>query len=1448
MIDKIILFSIKNKLIVGLFTIALIIGGLYSMFDIPLDANPDVTDNQVQVITVSPNLGTEDIEQFVTYPVELEMANLPKVEDIRSVSRFGLSVVTIVFKEDMGTYLPRQLVSEALSKVKEDIPEGFGVPFMAPISTGLGEVYQYTLEVEPEYKEKYDLMELRTIQEWIVRRQMAMTPGVVEVNSFGGETKQYEIAVNPNRLNSMGITMSELFEAVKSNNQNTGGAYIEKNYKVNYIRGEGLIRSLDDIRDCVIKLVDNKPIYVRDVATVDFGQAIRYGSFTKDGEGEAVGGIVMMLKGENANKVISTIKERVEEIQKSLPEGVSIKPFLDRSEMIKNTTSTVAENIILGALIVIFILVLILGNLRGGLIVATTIPLALLFTFIMMRVFGVWANLMSLGAIDFGILIDGAVIIVESMLFYLRDKSFIGKKLSVNERDAIAHKASSSMMKSAFFGQLIIIIVFIPIMALQGIEGKMFTPMAMTFSFAVLGVLILCLTYIPMMSAWLIKAPKNDKLTTGDKIVRKIENIYRPVINWVLNKYKLVLGGAVILLTVSVVLFMKMGGEFIPQLDEGSLAMHILLKPGTALTEVTETTTKIEKMLITRFPKEIASIQTRIGVADIPTDPMPMDIGDCFIILNPEKEWTATHDKDELIDMMKETVSSVPGVNFEFSQPLEMRFNELLTGIREDLAIKIYGDDLNVLAEKAKEVEKLIGNIQGVGDCKAEATQGLQQITIEYDRAKIGQYGLQINSVNKLIETAFSGSQAGVVYEGQRRFDIVVRLDENERKRIEDVSGLYIPLENGTQIPLSQIAKISYKPGPMQISRENTNRRVYVGVNVRGRDVKSLVHEIQQKLDDNLDLPSGYYIRYGGAFENMERATNRLKVVVPISLAIIFLLVFLATRSFPQTLMIYMAIPLSAVGGVVSLYLRDMPFSISAGVGFIVLFGVAVMNGLVLISGLNELRDKGIYTLKEVIVKGSARRIRPILLTASTDILGFLPMAISTSSGAEVQRPLATVVIGGMLTATLLTLLVIPILYKISEDMKTRKVKKIKMNRAVIAVVLFMTISLNVDAQTASYSEKDTILITRNEVIERTIANYPLIKAGKLEIKKEKQLLKSSIDLGTTEISTSQDEIANGKAGSTTLFSVGQQDMDILGIYARREAQKSLVKVAEASLSQTQDEVILEVNKAYNNVIKQREMLELYCQISMIYIDFVESAKIKFEAEESSKIDLLAGKAQYNALKLKMLNVEAEYAGAKLYLNQFLQLDQPFTVELSMQKDAEILSSDLQQNKMLLLSQAQLKSSKQMYKKEMAGFLPKFNMSFKNQKNAMQSNLFGFEVGISVPLFSGQRGRTQASKTNIGIAEQNMETLRREKQTDLARTIRYYTNYLNMQIYYKEQALPLAEEQISATNLAYKLGDIDYNKFVQNMETSLETKQNYIENTLNLRNTISEIYYLTGLE
>lgn len=1445
MINKIISFSIKNKALIGLMTLGLIIGGIFSISKVPLDAMPDITNNQVLVITTAPNLGTEDIEQFVTYQVELAVANLPDVTEIRSISRFGLSVVTIVFKERAGTYLPRQLVSEALAEVKQKIPEGFGEPFIAPISTGLGEIYQYTLEVHPDFDTIYDDMELRTIQDWIVKRQMAMVSGVVEVNSFGGRGKQYEVSINPDKLRSMGLTISDVFNALEENNQNTGGAYIEKNFQANFIRGEGLMRSLDDIKNTLVANIDGQPIFIRDVAEVNYGSFVRYGAFTKNGKGEAVGGIVMMLKGENSNDVIKAVKERITLIQKSLPEGVVIKPFLDRSKLIKSTTSTVAENLSLGALIVIFVLVIFLGNLRGGLIVASTIPLALLFAFIMMNIFGVWANLMSLGALDFGILVDGAVIIVESMIFYLHKKNLIGTKLDQSKRNEIAYSSASKMMNSAFFGQLIILIVFIPVLALQGVEGKMFIPMAMTFGFAVLGVVVLCLTYIPMMASLFLQPPKTDKKSWGDKLIGLLEKIYSPMIDWALKRSRIVIAIAVALLISGGFLFTRMGAEFIPKLDEGDFAFQAFLKPGTSLTEVIKTSTRLEQIVLENFPDEIESVQSRIGVADLPMDPMPIDIADIFVILNPQEEWTKADSKEELIDKVKEKVSVLAGINFEFTQPIEMRFNELLTGIREDVAVKLYGDDLEMLADKAEEISGLISGIDGVAGLKAEATRGLPQITVHYNRNKLGLYNLTIKDLNTIIESAFSGGVAGSIYEGERMFDLVVRLDEEHRTSIDDIRNLFVNLPDGNQIPLKEVAEISYQQGPMQISRDNTNRRTYVGINVEGRDVKSLVEEIQRTLDEKLVLPTGYYIRYGGAFENLERASKRLSLVVPLALALIFMLVFFAIKSLKQTLMIYVAIPFAAVGGVFSLFFRDMPFSISAGVGFIVLFGVAVLNGLVLISGFNELKEEGKLQINEIIKKGSIRRIRPILLTASTDILGFLPMAISTSAGAEVQRPLATVVIGGMLTSTLLTLIVLPILYKFVESEKTdRRLPRIgKVGLPAIFIITLFIFSGRVEAQDSP--------ITLQQAIERAYEKYPSIKAASLEVDKQKALKATAYELGSTSIYTGKEEVSNNSLGIQNKIGIEQSNIDVFGIFAKSNLYNAKNQQAMSGMNLAEYALARDVSLAWYNAVFAKKQWLLFNQLDTLYAAFQKAAELRYKTQATSKIEYLSAAAKYKELQVNIKKAESKYLATLQLLNQYLLY--PKAVDVNIQNlgghvfNNSSESDSLDESPLLNYYSTGVDVAELAWKAEKSNILPKFSLGYKVQAVDGNSGFYGWEAGISVPLvFFSQSGKNKASKIDFQIVGQQYE----QAQLELSAVYNQQISRLNAlsQVidYYQTDALPLADEQIEASKLAYRLGNIDYIQFIQNVEAAIDTKQGFLMQQAEYFELSAQLKYLTG--
>ncbi len=1042
MLNKIIQFSLLNKRLILLLTSIIVFAGLYSLSNIPIGAVPDVTNNQVQVITTSTSLSTQDMEKFVTYPIELELANLPGVTEIRSISKFGISVITVVFEDTMGTYLPRQLIAEKLKSASEKIPQSFGTPEMGPITTGLGEIYQYTIDVDPAFESQYSVMDLRTIQDWIVKRKLSGIPGVVEINTWGGYLKQYEIAIDTDKLNALEVSISKVFEALDENNSISGGSYIEKSNQSHFIRGEGLVESLKDLESIVIEVREGVPLLISDIASVQFGSAPRYGAITANGEGEKVLGQVMMLKDSDSNKVIQAVKDRITEVSSTLPPGVSIKPFLDRSDLIGRTTFTITENLLLGCLIVIFVVVLFLGHLRSGLVVASVIPLSLLFALTLMYVFKIDANLMSLGAIDFGIIIDGAVIIVEYVAFHIHRRSdeftLLGTPTERNAlRDKITFEGSSKMMNSAIFGQFIILIVFIPILSLSGVEGKMFTPMALSFSFALIGAMILCVTYVPAVSAMFIK-PDSKKFAISVKLIELLKSWYKPSLEWAMQYKKPIIVASAAFLLSAIVIFIRMGGEFLPTLDEGDFVIQPIIKTGTSLAKTIEITTDIETILLDQFP-EVNQVVTRIGAAEVPTDPMSMEESDVIIQLKDKDEWVSASSKDELADKFKEALKVIPGLEVEFTQPIEMRFNELITGVRSDIAIKIFGTDLSELNRLGVEVKELIVNVEGASDVSLEKTVGLPQMNVKFNRQKLAQYGLSIETVNDFIAMGFAGRISGQIFEGEKQFDIAVRFDSDHQRSIEDLKHLYIDTPNGNRIPLEALTNVTETYGAAKISRDNTQRRIVVGVNVRNRDLESVVEEIQGLVSEHITLPIGYTVDYGGQFENLQSAKKRLSIAVPIALILIFILLYFAFKSVKDVLIIYSAIPFAAVGGVYFLALRDLPFSISAGVGFIALFGIAVLNGIVMIEHFKSMRTYSKLSIDKMVVEGALDRLRPVLLTAASAALGFIPMALSQNSGAEVQRPLATVVIGGLVTSTLLTLIVLPILYSIFNKKTNKK-------------------------------------------------------------------------------------------------------------------------------------------------------------------------------------------------------------------------------------------------------------------------------------------------------------------------------------------------------------------------------------------------------------------------
>ncbi len=1050
MFQKLITYSIHHKMVVGILTLALAVWGIWSLVHLPFDSTPDITNNQVQVITQAPSLGAQEVEQYITSPIEMALANIPRQEERRSISRSGLSVVTLVFDDGADIYWARSQISQVLEAVAKELPANADTE-LGPIATGLGEIFHYTVRPEKGYEDRYSLTQLRTIQDWIVRKQLAGTPGVAEVSGWGGYVKQYEVAVDTDQLNANGLTISDLFDALQRNNANTGGSYIEQNSNQYYIRGLGVVKSFDDIANITVKTIEGTPVRIKDVAKVQEGHATRFGAVTRNGEGEVVAGIAIMLKGENFQQVIKNVKERINQIQKSLPEGVVIEPFIDRTNLVERVEGTIAHNLIAGGLIVIFVLVLFLGNWRAGLVVASVIPMSMLFAFALMKAFGVDGNLMSLGAIDFGMIVDSAVIIVEAVVTHINRGDFSqpgvraayiarhtaggGFVLTQAEMDAEVHYSASRIRQSAAFGEIIIMIVYIPLMTLVGIEGKMFRPMAFTVFFAILGAFILSLTYVPMASSLFLSRKVHTKATFSDRMISRLQTWYRPVLEWVLHRRKDVITAAVALCCVSVVGLKFLGGEFIPSLDEGDFAVEMSMAQGTSLSQMVETCTKAEKLLKSEYP-EVKQVVSRIGSAEIPTDPMPVERADIMVALKPKAEWTSATTTSELMEKMEATLKNIPGMEAEFSQPIQMRNNELLTGIKQDVAIKIFGDDLNTLIQQAEKVGKMISSVRGVSGVMVEQVSGLPQIQVRCNHERMAEYGVSVDDVNQVLETAFAGGTAGVVFEGERKFDIVLRLDKDVRT-IEALQTLAIPVSAGQQegsaavtVPLNQLADIVYDTAPAQVSHEDGARRIYVGFNVKGRDVQSTVDEIQHLLDSKLQLPDGYYYTYGGEFKNLQSAVNRLMIVVPLALVIILLLLYATVKSVRESLFVFSAIPFAAIGGVWALWLRDMPFSISAGVGFIALFGVSVLNGIVLIGQMNQMQREGVTDVQKRIIDSCMIRLRPVLMTALVASMGFLPMALSHGDGAEVQRPLATVVIGGLITSTLLTLLVLPAIYK----------------------------------------------------------------------------------------------------------------------------------------------------------------------------------------------------------------------------------------------------------------------------------------------------------------------------------------------------------------------------------------------------------------------------------
>lgn len=1421
MFDKIIAYSIENKFVIGLFTLALIVWGASSLRQLPIDAVPDITNNQVQVITISPTLATQEVEQFITTPVELALQNIQQLVEIRSISRFGLSVVTVVFEEDMDVYLARQLVGEYLKEAEEDIPDGLGKPAMAPISTGLGEIYQYVVRPAKGYEDKYPPMELRSIQDWIVKRQLSGIDGVVEVNTMGGFLKQYEVAVNPNLLKSVGISITDILTALENSNENTGGAYIEKNPNTYYIRTDGIARSLTDLENIVVDVRNGRPILVKDVATVQFGKAPRYGALVRDGE-EAVGGRVMMLKGANSAAVTKRVKERVIQIQKSLPEGVIIEPYLVRDKLVSTAIGTVRTNLLEGGLIVIFILVLMLGNWRAGLIVASVIPLSMLFAVSMMNMLGISANLMSLGAIDFGLIVDGAVIIVEAIVHRLQ-ANFAGQKLTAVQMNNEVKTATQKIRSSAAFGEIIILMVYIPILALVGIEGKMFKPMAQTVMLAIGGALILSLTYVPMMTALFLNKKISNKTTIADRIIAFFQKLYTSILNMALRFKTTFVLATVILFAISLQVFSRMGGEFIPTLEEGDLAMQQILPAGTSLSQSVDMASIIQKKLLKDFP-EIEDVVVNIGAAEIPTDPMPVEIGDYVLVMKPKDEWTSASSRKELFEKIEKSLSVIPGVGYEFSQPIQLRFNELMTGSKADIAIKLYGEDLDLLYNKAKEAESVITKIDGVGTVNVEQTIGMPQIIINFKYDKMAQYGLQVKEVNQVIRSAFAGESAGVIYEGERRFDLVVRLDEKYRNGIADVQNLYITLDNGTQVPLEAVANVELIDAPMQISRENTNRRIVVGVNVGDTDVETLVGKIQKELDAKVEIPAGYYFTYGGQFENLQAANARLMVAVPIALVLIFIMLYFTFNSISEALLIFTAIPLSAIGGIWALELRGMPFSISAGIGFIALFGVAVLNGIVLVGYLNQLKKEGITNIRERIIKGTSVRLRPVLLTASVASLGFLPMALSTSGGAEVQRPLATVVIGGLITATFLTLVVLPILYSWLAKWNERKGGRTTSVSAVIIILPLLFFSPSADAQ--------QVPVTMDEAVEMAIQNHPAIRAADLQIQQRESLKDLPYSLGDTEISYQGDGLFRENGQRVNQIGLVQKIPHPASVKAQNVLQNEVIKQSYLGKELTKRELILEVKQIYLELQQRMELRQLYEQLIQTYEQYFQMATVRVDVGTANNIEKLTIQSALNEYRLLLNQSILEIGNLEKQLANLLNTDQSVTSTGNLAMMASS-SKDNQNSLQIQIANQNIQIQQANVELMKTDLKPDFNIGYATQRYFEGGWLHGLQAGVSIPFFNKQIKRrinaqelqVQVQKTNLDVEKQklNKEILAIEK------AIQLYEAGAN---YYQEQLEVINPEIVRISDLNYEAGEISYLELLNTLNIAAKNQISFWDQVL----------------
>lgn len=1421
MFNAILRFSVKKKLFVGLTTLFLLIGGIYSMLTLPIDAVPDITNNQVQIVTVSPTLAPQEVEQLITMPVEIAMSNIMNVTEIRSVSRFGLSVVTVVFKENVPTLDARQLVNEQIQTVSGEIPSELGAPELMPITTGLGEIYQYVLKVAPGYEDKYDAMELRTIQDWIVKRQLSGIPGIVEINSFGGYLKQYEVAVDPDVLFSLNITIGEVFEALNKNNQNTGGSYIEKVNRAYYIRSEGMINRIKDIEQVVVANRNGIPIHISDIGAVRFGAPKRFGAMTMDGEGECVGGIAMMLKGANANVVTGELEKRVEKIQKILPEGVSIEPYLNRSALVNRNISTVIHNLIEGAIIVFIVLIIFLGNVRAGLIVASVIPLAMLFAFIMMRLFNVSANLMSLGAIDFGIVVDGSIVILEGILAHLYGRKFRGRTLSAEEMDAEVERGASGVVRSATFAVFIILIVFFPLLTLTGIEGKYFTPMAKTLVFCIIGALLLSLTYVPMMASLFLKHHIVTKPTFADRFFERLNKLYSRALHVCLKFKWGTVAAAFAALAFSLFLFTRLGAEFIPTLDEGDFAMQMTLPAGSSLSESIAVSDEAEKVLKEKFP-EIKHVVAKIGTAEVPTDPMAVEDADVMIIMKPFKEWTSASSRAEMVEKMKEALEPLSErAEFNFSQPIQLRFNELMTGAKADIAVKLYGEDTHELYEKAKEAAKYVEQVPGASDVIVEQTMGLPQLVVKYNRGKIARYGINIEELNTIIRTAYAGEASGVVFENERRFDLVVRLDQ-EKVADLNLDKLFVRSGEGIQIPVSEVATIDLVNGPLQINRDATKRRIVIGVNVRGADIQQVVQEIQKTLDRNIKLKPGYYFDYGGQFENLQNAINTLLIVVPVALMLILLLLFFAFKSVTYTLVVFTTVPLSLIGGILALWLRGLPFSISAGVGFIALFGVAVLNGILMINHFNDIHKQTMYPLStnRVIARGTPHLLRPVFLTGLVASLGFVPMAVATSAGAEVQRPLATVVIGGLIVSTVLTLLVIPVFYKIVGSAAAWK-RACAGKKFFFFLLLLALLPIPMRAQQ---------VVTLEQAIELAKQNHPRLKTAAAAIRQAKAGRGEVLELAPTEFCYSWGQL-NGEIKKDKQWEVSQNLGSLLTPFYKNVLVNRQIATGTFYRRIVEKEVVAEVKRAWAYYLYAYNLRSLYNDQNKWAEQLQRIGELRYQQGEITLLEKNMATTMAADLKNRLFQSQEEEKLALARLNWACYADLSIVpADTALVQFPADIEAPTYSEAHLRYFQSQAGEAKAQLNIERSRFFPELSLGYVRQDILPLKGLNSWMVGVSFPIyFLPHHSKVKQAKAAAFIARTEAEANTRNLYNKVSEAIANLRRQSESLRYYTSSALKEADELMKVASLQLRHSETDITEFIQAVNVARDIRRGYIE-------------------